>query len=386
VGNTGAPYTEETSANPLRNDLQEERVKHQAETANRNPLKDDLNEERIEVEVTKTPQPEPTTQQNSSQSKPSGSNGPEARPEAEPKKEIDWSKQSRRIVEMWDKGASRFLKWLAKDENRKRWELTDDDIADIMYWLPDVAQQHKLSVDNPIWGLLYTVGIIYGEKGYEAYSLRQEREANPVYQRNYSQANPTRQPSGEMSQDEMERIWEMVQKRKRDVYNVPEPEVVYEVVDGQTIRRETKSRNEESDTPSYDFDLRSQINRNKQRQNGNEQPITRQNSTGDGNLNGNQNQNSTSDEILFQPTARPGIAKDENGREEAYTELKEDKRGRPTEITRCRFTRKLFERFVGSDKVFINHEAKNRYNYLKRLEREKKVPKDGWPPGWQFDP
>ena len=75
---------------------------------------------------------------------------------------------------------------------------------------------------------------------------------------------------------------------------------------------------------------------------------------------------------------------DEIPTEEPYQPLNEDTRGRETEIARCRLTRKLFERYKGQPKEFINAQAKSRYHYLKKLEAAGTPPKDGWPPGWKY--
>ena len=215
-----------------------------------NPLLDFLKEEKHVNEpepVHKTDSHDSTENPSSTQRNEPQNTGNQQKPADAPpadqpppfQKDINYKRYAERIIKMWDQAASRLLKWLAKDENRKRWQLSDEDVADIMEWMPDVAERYKLTVDNPVIGLMITVGLIYGPKVWDAVEMRQlktkieEQEEQIRYWKKQAGINPD-EPAHheEHATDEnlrnMRENLSRMKKNKTATSNIQEVEVIVE--------------------------------------------------------------------------------------------------------------------------------------------------------------
>lgn len=414
------PVNENYNGNGLKEHLSGEKV-HRVEkdSSGGNPLGDFLREEKAfsneppEMEEQETA--EPTSKGPSkpkSEEQPTGG-APESETEPPYERDLNYKRHAEKIIRMWDQAASRLLNWLAKDENRKRWKLTQEDVDEIMEWMPDVAERYKLTIDNPVIGLMITLGLIYGPKVMDAVELRnlkrkieeeqekvkywkrkagyrEEEEEEPVY----AESEPT--------EEQVNKVKSTFKNRRAPGTEPEDVEIIEEVVFTESDRSERSAKGtsgkekfsaQANKSVHEEFDLESQIDReffgNSNSAPPNSTGKQAGNSTNGGKTNGAENKNNavedrnSTDDFIYSPVSgRDGFAAGPDGTVEPFEPLKEDKRGRPTEVVRCKMTRRLFERFAGSNKKFINNEAKNRYNYLLKQQAEGRTPKDGFPKWW----
>lgn len=440
------PYSLETSTppadNPLTKDLNGAKYTVEVNTEEVNPLKRDLSppkykvDESVITDVEVEEEIEPEVKQTGT-GKPSGA-GPAASGPGKPyeKSVGSYEETAEWLLKIFDDLASRGLKHLAKDKTTEDWELNEKQFQKLMEWCTECTTYYDFKVSSPLYGLAISLFIVYSDKATDAWGKRKlnekiaKQEEEILYWKNKAGAGENVGVSQQEIEELLTRMRNFNNRKTTETQQAQPPQKnkvhvrtknykaeTVEVVDveneddfeteEETAKREEREYYAEQERTQNarkarddEFNLQNQIKAEFFGKNGNNE----HNSTANAVENNNnstfnkpqaENLNGRVIKLNTQPTKKPtaesgfeavegseNIASDANGKLEPFEPLKGDKRNRQTEIIRCPMTRKLFERFTGQNKTFINHEAKNMWNYWKRLEQAGQEPKGGFPAWW----
>lgn len=303
-------------------------------------------------------------------------------------KDINWKKKAQKLLQLSDYAFAKLLQFISDTETHRGWKINQDDIDDIMEFLPDVAEKHKVSVEAPEIGLAIAIIFAFGPKLKKAFDVRGLKKELAAKEKRIEELERKLETQGNLTDTEQAELFRAARQRERS----GEGQRTHTTVGYNEDNLTAAPRNDEPmgevkrERTKNLFNVESMVNDAFHKNKGaksttqaTKEPVSTADSV----------ENSTDEsEIIGSSTAKDGkvwVTIDNVEHEQPYQPLNIPDYAGPTKIIRCKMTRQLFEIRINDRKVFIDDRAKQRWHYLKRCEKAGDTPTGGFPPGWKYD-